>query len=320
MPAIRFSHTGGPEVLQHVETAATSPGRGEVIVEVSVVGVNFCDLNYRSGLQPVALPSGIGLEGVGRIIGLGDGVDDLRVGQRVAWCDRLGSYASHVTLAADRCVEVPDRLDGDVACGLMRQGITAHYLTRTTFRVSEGASVLIHTASGGVGRLLVQLAVREGARVFATVAGAQKVAEVEALGAHMVIDRTTEHIATRVREDIGGVDVVYDSIGAATWDASIASLRRRGLAVLYGSASGPVRSVSIAAMADSGSLMVTRPRLVDHIVTTQELRTRAKELFALALDRQLAVHVHERYHLRDAAAAHLALESGLTAGKLLLYP
>lgn len=320
MTAVRFSHTGGPEVLQLVETGLTPPGRGEVVVEVSVAGVNFRDLNHRSGLQPVALPSGIGLEGVGRVIGLGEGVVDLRVGQRVAWCDRLGSYASHVTLAADRCVVVPDRLDGDVACGLMLQGITAHYLVRTTFPVGEGVSVLVHAASGGVGRLLVQLAVRAGARVLATTAGEQKVQEVEALGAHVVIDRTTEDVVARVREDSGGVDVVYDSIGAATWDASLASLRRRGMAVLYGSASGPVASVPIATLADGGSLLVTRPRLVDHIVTTQELRARAEELFALALDRQLAVHVHERYHLRDAAKAHKALESGLTAGKLLLYP
>jgi NADPH2:quinone reductase len=320
MKAIRFARTGGPEVLELVEDEPTPPSAGQVLVEVSVAGVNFRDLNHRTGTQPVSLPSGIGLEGVGRVVEVGEGVEELRVGQRVAWCDRLGSYATHVTLAADRCVPVPDRLDGDVACGLMLQGITAHYLTRTTFPVGPDTSVLIHAASGGVGRLLVQLAVRAGATVVATTSSPAKAEEVRELGAQVVLDRTVDDVVARTREATGGVDVVYDSVGATTWDASLASLRPRGLAVLFGTASGPVPTIAVSALADGGSLKATRPRLVDHISTSEELRARAEELFGLAMDQELSVHVHERYHLPEAARAQTDLESGRTAGKLLIYP
>lgn len=322
MRAIRLRTTGGPEVLEHVtDLPDPEPQAGEVLIDVSVAGINFRDINHRTGSQPTPIPGGIGLEGLGRVLDVGEGVADLRVGQRVAWCDRIGSYASHLVAPADRCVPVPDELDGDTACGLMLQGLTAHYLTRDTYPLVEGSVAVVHAASGGVGRLLVQLARHAGARVVATTTSAEKAELIRELGADEVVVRATDDLVDRVMglTDGRGADVVYDSIGATTWDASLRSLRRRGTAVLYGSASGPIEPVDPNSLAAHGSLLFTRPRLADHTVG-EELRTRAEELFALAQQGVVSVVVHERYPLQQAAIAQAALESGSTAGKLLLYP
>ena len=320
MRAIRFSRTGGPEVLEVVELPEPEPGPGEVLVAVEHAGVNFIDTYHRSGLYPVALPSGIGLEGVGIITAVGAGVTDRRAGQRVAWADRLGSYASSVAVAAARTVVVPDGLAPATACALMLQGMTAHYLAASTFPLTEGHTALVYAAAGGVGRLLVQLAAQRGARVLACTSTDEKAATVRALGAAETIPYREVDVAARVREltDGVGADVVYDSVGASTWRSSLAAARPRGTVVFYGNASGPVPPMDLQELSRHGSLFTTRPRLGDHVATPDELAWRAGVLFDLAAAGRLDVHVHGHRPLADAAAAQAELESGTTSGKLLL--
>ncbi len=322
MRAIRIERTGGPEVLVAVEEPDPEPGPGAVVVAVEHAGVNFIDTYHRSGLYPLPLPSGIGLEGVGVIRAVGPGVVDRRAGQRVAWADRLGSYADVVAVDADRTVVVPEALAPDVACALMLQGMTAHYLVTSTSPLGAGSTALVYAAAGGVGRLLVQLAVRRGARVLACTSTPEKAAAVRALGAAEVIPYRDVDVASRVREltDGVGADVVYDSVGAATWRASLAAARPRGTVVFYGNASGPIPPLDLQELARHGSLFTTRPRLNDHIATSAELGWRADELFALAASDDLDVAIHARHPLAEAARAHAELESGTTAGKVLLTP
>ena len=320
MRAIRFERPGGTDVLELVEVPDPAPAADEVRVAVEHAGLNFIDTYHRTGLYPVPLPGGIGLEGVGVITAVGAGVSDRRVGQRVAWADRLGSYAELVTVAAARTVIVPDELDPATACALMLQGMTAHYLATSTFPLSEGSTALVFAAAGGVGRILVQLAAQRGARVLACTSTDAKAAAVRALGAAETIPYREVDVAARVREltDGVGVDVVYDSVGAATWRASLASARPRGTVVFYGNASGPVPPMDLQELSRHGSLFTTRPRLGDHVVTTAELTARATELFDLAAAGRLDVHVHGHRPLAEAAAAQDELESGTTSGKLLL--
>jgi NADPH2:quinone reductase len=318
--AIRIERTGGPDVLDLVEVEDPTPGPGEVLVTVEHAGVNFIDTYHRSGLYPLPLPSGLGLEGVGVITAVGDGVADRRVGERVAWADRLGSYAELVAVAADRTVAVPDDLDPATACALMLQGMTAHYLVTSTFPLAPGSTAVVYAAAGGVGRLLVQLAAQRGARVLACTSSIEKAEAVRALGAAEVIPYREVDVAARVREltDGRGADVVYDSVGAATWQGSLASVRPRGTVVFYGNASGPVPPLDLQLLARHGSLFTTRPLLRDHVATTDELRGRAADLFAAAVAGRLRVHVHGHRPLADAARAQAELESGTTSGKLLL--
>jgi NADPH2:quinone reductase len=320
--AIRFDRPGGPEVLTLVDVPTPEPGPGEVLVAVEHAGLNFIDTYHRSGLYPLPLPSGLGLEGVGTVVATGAGVVGRPVGVRVAWADRIGSYAEQVTVAADRTVLVPDALAPATACALMLQGMTAHYLATSTFPLGPGHTALVYAAAGGVGRLLVQLAAQRGARVLACTSSDAKAAAVRALGADETIPYRDVDVAARVRELTGGtgVDVVYDSVGAATWRASLASARIRGTVVFYGNASGPIPPVDLQELARHGSLFTTRPRLADHVVTATELATRADELFALAASGRLDVHVHGHYPLADAVRAQTDLESGTTSGKLLLDP
>lgn len=320
MRAIRFARTGGPEVLEVVELPAPEPAAGEVLVDVEHAGLNFIDTYHRSGLYPVPLPSGIGLEGVGVVTAVGDGVVDRRVGQRVAWADRLGSYAEVVAVPADRTVVVPDGLAPATACALMLQGMTAHYLVASTFPLSEGQTVLVYAAAGGVGRLLVQLASQRGARVLACTSSEEKAAAVRALGAEETIPYRDVDVAARVRQLTGGVgaDVVYDSVGAATWRASLAAARPRGTVVFFGNASGPIPPLELQELSRHGSLFTTRPRLGDHVATPDELSWRAGVLFDLAASGRLDVHVHGHRPLVEAASAQAELESGTTSGKLLL--
>lgn len=320
MRAVGFSTTGGAEVLGVVHLDPPSPGPGEVLVDVEVAGVNFIDVYHRRGIYPLQLPSGIGLEGAGTIVAVGDGVTGRAVGQRVAWADTLGSYAEQVVVAADRCFLVPDGVDAATACALALQGMTAHYLAFSTFPLGKEHTALVYAAAGGVGRILVQLAVQRGARVIACTSTAEKEAIVRELGADDVVRYRDVDIAATVRDLTGGagVDVVYDSVGAATWDASLDSLRPRGLAVFYGNASGPVPPFDLLELNRRGSLFVTRPKLFDHVATVEELSWRAGALHGLATSGNLRVDVHATYPLEQAAQAHRDLESGTTAGKLLL--
>ncbi len=320
MKAVRFSVTGGPEVLEYVDVETPTPGPGQVLVDVEYAGVNFIDTYHRSGLYPMPLPSGNGLEGVGTISALGEGVTDRQVGQRIAWADTVGSYAEQVVVKVARSFVVPDGVDSPTACALALQGMTAHYLAFSTFPLGKDHTALIYAAAGGVGRILVQLAVQRGARVLACTSTEEKAEAVRALGAHEVIPYRDVDVAATVRELTGGVgaDVAYDSVGAATWQSSLDSLRPRGMGVFYGNASGPVPPFDLQELNKRGSLFVTRPKLFDHVSTEEELAWRAGSLHSLVTSGNLKVDIHATYPLAEAAQAQRDLESGTTAGKLLL--
>jgi NADPH:quinone reductase len=320
--AIRLATTGDPEVLAVEDVAAPEPGRGEVLVEVAVAGVNFIDTYQRSGLYPLELPTGLGFEGAGTVTAVGDGVTDRQVGDRVAWADALGSYAEQVVVAAERAVRVPAAVDLEVAAALMLQGMTAHYLANSTYTLRRDDTALVYAAAGGVGRLLVQLAKRRGARVLACTSTEAKADAVRALGADEVILYRDVDLpeAVAALTDGQGVDVVYDSVGKDTFDTSLDCLKPRGLMVLYGGASGPVPPIDLQVLNRKGSLYVTRPKLGDYVATPDELEWRAGALFDLVAGGQLDVAIHQRYPLEDAAQAHRDLASGTTSGKLLLVP
>ncbi|MBS3940155.1 MAG: quinone oxidoreductase, partial [Actinobacteria bacterium] len=285
-------------------------------------GVNFIDTYHRTGLYTLELPSGLGLEGAGTVRAVGDGVAHRRVGDRVAWTDQLGSYGELATVAAERTVVVPEEVDLEIAAATMLQGITAHYLTSSTYKLGSDDTALVYAAAGGVGRLLVQLAKRRGARVLACTSTDEKEAEVRRLGADEVIRYRDVDIAQTVRELTGGqgVEVVYDSVGADTFDASLDCLRPRGMMVLFGSSSGKVAPIAPDILNPKGSLFLTRPTVKHYVATRDELEWRAHALFELVAQGQLEVHVHDRYPLDDVQRAHTDLESGTTAGKLLLQP
>jgi NADPH:quinone reductase len=320
--AIQIESNGGPDVLDLQDVDDPTPSPGEVVVEVAAAGVNFIDTYQRSGMYPSELPAGLGMEGAGTVTAVGEGVTDRRVGDRVAWASSRGSYAERVAVEAHQSVPVPDGVDLDVAAALMLQGMTAHYLSQSTYKLGRDDTALVFAAAGGVGRLLVQLAKRRGARVLACTSTEEKAAEVRTLGADEIVFYRDVDVPETVRGLTGGagVDVVYDSVGQATFEASLASLKPRGLMVLYGASSGPVPPVDLQTLNHHGSLYVTRPSLFHYVATPDELGWRAGALFDLVKADQLQVRIHERYPLQDAGRAHTDLESGTTSGKLLLIP
>jgi len=322
MRAILLETHGGPEVLRVAEVPDPTPAPDEVLVEVAAAGVNFIDTYQRSGQYDIDLPGGLGLEGAGVVVAVGAGVTSRQVGDLVAWSDRRGSYAERVCVQAARCVRVPAGVEPEQAAALMLQGMTAHYLTHSTRSLRAGDTVLAFAAAGGVGRLLVQLAVRRGARVIAATSTPQKAAEVRALGADEVILYRDVDVHQTVRELTGGegVDVVYDSVGLATYESSLRSLKPRGLFVLYGASSGPVPPIDLQILNRHGSLFATRPSLFHYVGTTDELEWRANSLFDLVRSEALELKIDGRYPLAETASAHRDLESGTTSGKLLVLP
>ncbi|TVR23780.1 MAG: quinone oxidoreductase [Nitriliruptor sp.] len=322
MDAIQLETHGGPEVLQIARLADPEPRPDEVLVRVAAAGVNFIDTYQRSGLYDIDVPGGLGLEGAGEVVALGAAVTNRQVGDLVAWADTRGSYAELVCVPAGRSVRVPTGVEPEQAAALMLQGMTAHYLTHSTRSLRAGETVLAFAAAGGVGRLLVQLAVRRGARVIAATSTPEKASEVRALGAEEVLLYREVDVAQAVRELTGGegVDVVYDSVGKTTFESSLRSLKPRGLLVLYGASSGPVPPVDLQVLNRHGSLFATRPSLTHYVATTEELEWRASSLFDLVRTDALDLQIHDRYPLAEAARAHTDLESGTTTGKLLLLP
>jgi NADPH:quinone reductase len=320
--AVRVHEPGGPEVLTVDEVADPTPGAGEVVVRVAAAGVNFIDTYQRSGAYPLDLPTGLGLEGAGEVVAVGDGVTDREVGDRVGWADQLGSYAELVAVKADRTVLVPEEVDLEVAAAVLLQGMTAHYLSHSTYHLDEDDTALVYAAAGGVGRLLVQLAKRRGARVLACTSTEEKAAEARRLGADEIVFYREVSVPDRVREltDGRGVQVVYDSVGADTWEDSLRSLALRGTMVLFGQSSGPVPPVDLQDLNRHGSLYATRPSLFAYTATPGELTWRAGSLFELLRHGDLDVAVHDRYPLDDAGRAHRDLASGTTTGKLLVVP
>lgn len=326
MRAIAVTEFGGPEKLALVDAPRPAPGRGEALVRVEYAGINFIDVYMRSGqyarshTYQTPLPMVIGMEGAGTVEALGTDAVGVAPGERVAWCIVRGAYAEYAVVPAWRLVQVPADVPLPVAAALMLQGFTAHYLTHSAFALAPGQSCLVHAAAGGVGQLLVQLAKARGATVIATVGSPQKAEVARERGADHVILYRDEDFREAVMRITGGrgVDVVYDAVGRETISRSIRSLRRRGLCVNYGGASGLVQSVEPLELAEAGSVFFTRPHLADYIATPEELRWRAEELFAAWRQGALQPTIGREFPFAEAAAAHRLLESRGSMGKLLL--
>lgn len=322
MWAIQIEGTGGPEVLQWRELPDPEPAEGEVVVEVAAAGLNFIDTYHRSGLYSVQMPYVPGLEGAGTVTAVGSGVDRWTVGDRVAWPGSPGSYATRVALPAERVVAVPDGVALELAAAVPLQGMTAHYLVTDTFRLGDGSRCLVHAGAGGVGLLLIQMAKLLGAEVFTTVGSAEKAALAADAGAdHTILYRDVDFVDAIV--DIAGprpLDVVYDGVGRSVFDQSLSLLRRRGMMVTFGNASGPVDPVSPLVLSANGSIFLTRPTLFDYIADRSELERRADDLFGWMADGQLDVRVGHRFAMSAAADAHRAIEGRTTTGKVLLVP
>jgi NADPH2:quinone reductase len=320
--AIETRSIGGPDVLVAVDRSIGAPGEGQVHVEVEACGVNFIDVYFRTGLYPRALPFVSGLEGAGMIRAVGPGVADLRVGQRVAWSSVPGSYAEEMIAPAAMLVPVPDGVTGETAAAAMLQGMTSHYLVHGCRTTKPGDVALVHAAAGGVGLLLIQLLRMAGARVIGTCSTAEKVELARGAGAEEVIRYDREDFAVRTRELTGGrgVDVVYDSVGASTFEGSLASLRPRGLLCLFGQSSGVVPPFDLGRLNGMGSLFVTRPSLAHYTATREELLMRAEAVLSAVARGELSVRIGARFPLADAAEAHRALEGRRTTGKVILIP
>jgi NADPH:quinone reductase len=324
MRAVEVRRLGGPEVLELSERPEPTAGAGEVVCAATAVGVNFADVYQRigQGRHATPVPFVAGTEGAGRVVAVGPGADALAVGDRVVWMHVPESYAERVAVPVDKAVRIPEGLDDETACAAMLQGVTAQYLASACYPIAAGDVVLVHAGAGGVGLLLTQMARARGARVIATVSTAEKEALAREAGADAVIRYDRDPVAAAVRELTAGegVAAVYDGVGAATFEASLQSLRVRGVLVLYGNASGPVPPFDLARLAGAGSLYVTRPTAIHYTRTAEELATRAGEVLQSALAGRLRVRIGARYPLAEAAAAHAALEGRRTTGKVLLLP
>jgi NADPH:quinone reductase len=321
--AIRIHAVGGPEVLSLEDVEVGEPAAGEVRLRQHACGLNFIDVYHRTGLYPLPLPSGIGLEGAGVVEALGPGVSGLKVGDRVAYAGGpVGGYAQVRRIPADRLIKLPDAISFETGAAMMLQGLTAAYLLRKTYRVQPGDPVLIHAAAGGVGLIACQWAKALGATVIGTVSTEAKAAIAKAHGCDHVILYSREDVAKRVRELTNGegVAVVYDGVGKDTFTASLDSLRIRGMLVSYGNASGPVPPFDPLILSAKGSLFITRPTLMHHIAKRAELEELAGELIALVESGKLKIEVNHRYPLADVASAHRDLEARKTTGSVVLLP
>lgn len=322
MLAVVIEQYGGPEVLQLATVDDPTPGPGELLVRTGAIGVNYIDTYQRSGHYPVPLPFITGREGAGTVAAVGSGATEFVVGDRVAWAGIPSSYAELVVVPASRALPVPDDVDDETSAAVPLQGMTAHYLITSTYPVQSGDTVLVHAAAGGVGLLLVQLAKARGARVIGTVSTEEKEKLARQAGADEIIRYTEQEVAAEVRRltDDVGVAAVYDGVGASTFDASLASLRARGVLALFGGSSGPVPPLDPQRLNSAGSVYLTRPSLSDYVATREELMWRATELFGAIRAGQLNVRLGGRYPLAEAARAHEDLQSRRTTGKLLLLP
>ncbi|WP_017592424.1 quinone oxidoreductase family protein [Nocardiopsis potens] len=322
MRAITIDEPGGPEALRLTEADPPDPGPGEVAVDVAAAGVNFIDIYQRSGLYPMPMPLTPGVEAAGTVAALGEGVTGLAVGQPVGWTGEPGGYAERAVVRADRVVPVPEGVGAEQAAAVLLQGMTAHYLTHSTYPVREGDTVLVHAAAGGTGLLLVQMARLRGARVIGTVSTPAKEELARAAGADEVIryGEPGTDVAAAVRGMTGGagVPVVYDGVGASTFEASLGALRRRGMLVLFGQSSGPVPPFDPQRLNGAGGLFLTRPSLAHYTADRAELLDRAADVFGMVGRGDLEVRIGGRYPLAEAARAQQDLASRRTTGKLVL--
>jgi NADPH2:quinone reductase len=318
MKAVYIEQTGGPEALQYGDQPKPQPGPGQALVKIAASGVNFIDTYHRSGLYKVPLPAILGSEGAGVVESIAGDVSGFKVGDRVAWAGGRGSYAEYAAVPVSQLVAVPEAVSLQDAAAVILQGMTAHYLTHSTFPLHKGHTALIHAAAGGTGRLIVQMAKFAGARVIATAGSAEKAAVAKEAGADEVILYREQDFAEETRRLSDGVDVVYDSVGASTFFKSIDCLRPRGMMVTFGNASGPVPPIEPLLLSQKGSLFLTRPTLFQYVATREDLEWRAGDLFHWMAQGRLILRVDKVYPLAETAQAHRDLEGRKTTGKLML--
>jgi NADPH:quinone reductase len=322
MKAIRVEEYGGPDALKLRELPAPDPGSGEARVRLEAIGVNYIDIYHRTGLYPLTPPFTPGSEGAGVVDAIGPDVTEVKIGDRVAFAMSIGSYADAVLVPAWKLVPLPDKMGTLHAASLMLQGLTTHYLTRSTYPIQAGESVLIHAAAGGVGILLVQVAHHLGAFVIGTVSTEEKARIVREAGANEVILYAEKDFVQEIKRITSGsgVHVVYDSVGQQTFDGSLDCLRRRGMLVSFGQSGGPVPPFSPLVLSSKGSLFLTRPTLAHYAVNREELLARTKELFEWETSGVVKAKIDQTFPLAEAAQAHRRLESRASIGKILLIP
>jgi NADPH2:quinone reductase len=320
MKQIQVKELGGPEAMELVDVPTPQPGPGQALVRIAAAGVNFIDVYFRSGLYKAPMPLTLGNEGAGEVAAVGDGVTEVKAGDRVAYAMTRGSYAEFAVVPSSALVRLPEHVDYNTAAAAMLQGMTAHYLTHSTYPLKSGDTCLVHAAAGGAGGLTVQMARMLGARVFGTVGSEEKANIARHHGVDEAILYTSqdfEHEVRRLTEG-KGVDVVYDSVGKTTFEKSLNCLRARGMMALFGQSSGPVPPFDPNILNGKGSLFLTRPSLAHHLLSRQELEWRAGDVLQWIAEGKLKIRIDRTYPLADAAAAHRDLEGRRTAGKLLL--
>ena len=321
MKAVQVSVAGGPEVLEYVDMPDPEPGEGEALVELNAAGVNYMDVYMRSGANNPTLPVILGGEGSGVVVKVGSGVSEVAVGDRVAYTGAGRSYAERVVVPSWRLIKVPDDMDIELGAASMLQGMTAHYLSHSTYPLGEGDTALVHSGAGGVGLLLIQMAKMRGATVITTVSTQEKADLAMGAGADHAVLYTEQDFSEEAMRITGGkgVNVVYDAVGVDTFEKGLACLAQRGMMALYGQSSGPVPTVTLATL-NPKSLFLTRPGLFSYTATREELEWRAGDVLGWVQSGKLNVKVHGRFALSDAAEAHRQLQGRLTTGKLLLIP
>jgi NADPH2:quinone reductase len=322
MNAVQIQSTGGPEVLQVAELPIPVPGHGQVLIRVEAIGVNFIEIYFRKGTYKTTLPFVPGSEAAGTVEELGSGVTGFKPGDSVASVGVLGSYAEYALVPATQLVKMPDALTPEQAAAAMLQGMTAHYLAKSTYPLKSGDTALVHAGAGGVGLLLTQMAAKIGARVITTVSTKEKAELSREAGASEVILYSEQDFVPEVRRltDNKGVDVVYDSVGKTTFEGSLTCLRPRGLLALFGGSSGPVPPFDLIQLSGKGSLFVTRPTLWHYVATRQELEWRAGEVLNWVAGGELKLRMEHVFPLADAGRAQAEMEDRKTTGKILLEP
>ena len=322
MKATRFHQHGGPEVLTYEDAPEPTPEAEEAVVKLEAVGLNYIDTYHRQGLYPVDLPCTPGMEGAGTVTAVGDGVTEVAVGDRVGYAGHIGSYAEAAAVPVDKLVPLPNGVGADAAAAVLLQGMTAHYLATGSYPLSPGDTALIHAAAGGVGLLLVQIAKMRGARVLGTVSTDEKEQLARGAGADEDIRYTETDFEAEVQRltDNAGVEVVFDSVGATTFDKGLNLLKPRGTMVLFGQSSGPVPPLDPQVLSQKGSVFLTRPTMAHYTLTREDMLARAGEVLGWVGSGKLDVRVGARFALGEAADAHRALEGRKTTGKVLLQP
>jgi NADPH:quinone reductase len=320
MKQIQVSEPGGPEQMAIVDVPVPTPGPGQVVVKIAAAGVNFLDVYFRAGVYKAERPITLGSEASGVVERVGPGVSDLAVGDRVAYAMTRGSYAEFALVPSSQLVKLPATIDFVTAAGVMLQGMTAHYLTHSTYPLQPGDTCLVHAAAGGAGGMIVQMARARGARVLGTTSTREKAEVARKAGAHEVILYTETAFDAEVKRLTNGrgVDVVYDSVGKSTFDGSLNSLRPRGVLALFGQSSGPVPPLDPNVLNGKGSLFLTRPSLAHHVLTPDELQWRAADVLKAVQSGTLTLNLHRTFPLAQAAEAHRLLEGRATTGKLVL--